>query len=152
VAEDRRILLLETERNGQDIRLSSVSRRVRWKELMKKYKGSIDLSLAKKFEADHYDSWKGETIPGPRSLCGHFELDPVGQGHDVPFDCSGTVDAKVVDAKLAKSMSFDARWGSACGMAFDAKKFLTAHPQFDDLEGLLKDRPSQPWATFRAGE
>jgi hypothetical protein len=152
VAEDRRILLLETARDGQDIRLSSVARRVRWKQLMKEYKGSIDLRLAKRFEADHYDAWKEKTMPGGRSLCGHFDLDPVGQGHDVPFDCSGTVDAKVVDARLAKEMAFEARWGAACGTPFNAAKFLEAHPQFSDLEGILKDRPSQPWTTFRAGE
>ncbi len=152
VAEDRKILLLETERPDTDIRISSVARRVRWKQLMKKYKGSIDLALAKKFEADHYDSWKEKDIPGARSLCGHFELDAAGQGHDVPFDCSGTVDGKVVDAKLAKNMSFEARWGAACGMPFYAEKFLTAHPQFEDMKDILKDRPSQPWVTFRAGE
>ncbi len=152
VAKDRKILLFETDRRDTDIRTSSVARDVRWKELMKENAGSIDLYLAKKFEADHYDTWKEKVIPGARSLCGHFDLDSMGQGHDVPFDPSGTVDGKVVDAKMAKQMSFDARWGAACGMAFDARKFLKAHPQFDDLKGILKDRPSEPWVTFRAGE
>ncbi len=152
VAENRKILLFETERDDTDIRLSSVARRVRWKQLMKEHEGSIDLSLAKRFEADHFDTWKEKTEAGGRTLCGHFDLDPMGQGHDVPFDCSGTVDGKVVDAKLAKKMSFDARWGSSCGMAFNAEKFLAAHPQFDWMEGILKDRPSEGWKTFRAGE
>jgi len=49
-------------------------------------------------------------------------------------------------------MSFLARWGSACGTAFNAKKFLEEHPQFDYLIGRLKDRPSQPWTEFKAGE
>jgi len=152
VAEDRKILKQETERNDTDIRLSSVARRVRWKQLMKEHMGKIDVDLAKKFEADHYDTYHNKLSPGPRTLCGHFELDPEGQGHDVPFDCSGTVDAKVVDSMMAKRMSFAARFGSACGMPFNGAKFLEAHPQFDALEGVLKDRPTQPWVTFHAGE
>jgi hypothetical protein len=152
VAEDRKILLQETDRKDTDIRLSSVARRVRWKQLMKQYAGRIDLALAKRFEADHFDTWRGKVIPGGRTLCGHFDLDPNGQGHDVPFDCSGTIDAKVVDAAMVKRMSFDARWGSACGTRFRAAKFLAAHPQFEWMTDLLQDRPSQPWTTFQAGE
>jgi hypothetical protein len=70
----------------------------------------------------------------------------------VPFECSGTVDGKVVDAAMAKQMSFAARWGTACGMPFVAGKFLTAHPQFEWMSGVLKDRPAEGWAVFRAGE
>lgn len=154
VAEDPKILRLETEKNETDIRNSSVARRVRWKQLMKQHEGKIDLALAKRFEADHFDAYRGKTWPGGRTLCGHFELDPdaSGQGHGVPYDCSGTVDAKVVDSPMAKQMSFAARWGSACGTPFRADKFLAAHPQFDWMTGLLQDRPSQPWAIFHAGE
>jgi hypothetical protein len=152
VAEDRRILLMETGRKDTDIRLSSVARRVRWKQLMKQYAGKIDIALARRFEADHFDTWRGKVMPGGRTLCGHFELDPEGQGHDVPFDCSGTIDAKVVDAAMAKRLAFDARWGSACGAPFFAGKFLAAHPQFEWLTDLLRDRPGQPWTAFQAGE
>jgi hypothetical protein len=49
-------------------------------------------------------------------------------------------------------MSFLARWGSADGRPFFAEQFLREHPQYDWQEGLLKDRPTQPWTTFRAGE
>ena len=62
------------------------------------------------------------------------------------------MDAKVVDAAMAKRMTFAARWGSACGRAFDAPKFLQEQPQFYWLEGLLKSRPAQPWVEFTAGE
>ncbi len=154
VAEDRKILLHETDRKDTDIRSSSVARRVRWKQLMKENKGRIDLELGKKFEADHFDTYRGKTRPGGRTLCGHFELDPDtgGQGQGVPYHCSGTVDGKVVDATAAKGMSFLARFGSSCGRSFGAEKFLDAHPQFDWMEGLLKDRASQPWVLFKAGE
>jgi len=152
VAEDRKILRLETGENDVDIRLSSVARRVRWKQLMKEHAGKIDLELAKRFEADHFDTFRGKVRPGGKTLCGHFERDPQASGHGVPFDCSGTVDGKVVDAAMAKQMSFAARWGAACGMPFVAGKFLAAHPQFEWMSGVLKDRPGEAWAVFRAGE
>jgi hypothetical protein len=152
VAENRQLLKQETERNDVDIRLSSVARRVRWKQLMKEHAGKIDLELAKRFEADHFDTWRGRVVPGGRSLCGHFERDAEASGHGAPFDCSGTVDGKVVDAAMAKQMSFAARWGAACGMPFAAGKFLEAHPQFEWMAGVLKDRPAEPWVVFRAGE
>ena len=154
VAEDRKLLVFETNSKETDIRQSSVARRVRWKQLMKQYAGRIDLAAAKQFEADHYDSFHEKVQAGGRSLCGHFELDPDGFGSwpGVPYACAGTVDAKVVDAAMAGKMSFSARWGSACGRAFDARQYLAAHPQFDFLEGTLKSRSSQPWADFMAGE
>ncbi len=154
IAEDRKLLVFETNSKETDIRQSSVGRRVRWKQLMKQHAGRINLAAAKQFEADHYDSYHGKVQAGGRSLCGHFELDPEGLGSwpGVPYACAGTVDAKVVDAAMAGKMSFSARWGSACGRAFDAKRYLAAHPQFDFLEGSLKSRPSQPWADFTAGE
>jgi hypothetical protein len=58
----------------------------------------------------------------------------------------------VIDTKHAKNMSFAARWGAACGKAFDARAFLAKHPQFDWMKDTLKSRPSQPWVEFRAGE
>jgi phospholipase B-like protein len=154
VAEDRKILRLETDKNDTDIRASSVARRVRWKELMKQHAGKIDLEMAKRFEGDHFDAYRGKVWPGGRTLCGHFDLDSdaSGQGNTVPYGCNGTVDAKVVDASMARRMTFAARFGSGCGTAFVAKKFLTEHPQFEWMTEILKDRPEQPWAVFRAGE
>jgi hypothetical protein len=53
---------------------------------------------------------------------------------------------------MAKQMSFSARWGSACGMGFNAKAYLEKHQQYDWMQGLIKDRPSEPWTMFVAGE
>jgi hypothetical protein len=53
---------------------------------------------------------------------------------------------------MAKQMRFIGRWGSADGRAFSAASFLREHPQYDWQDGLLKDRPSQPWVEFEAGE
>jgi hypothetical protein len=53
---------------------------------------------------------------------------------------------------MAKAMSFMARWGSSCGRPFEAGRFLESHPQYDWMAGLIKDRPSEPWTVFKAGE
>ncbi len=154
VAENRKILVRETEVNDVDIRRSSVARRVRWKQLMAQHRGQIDASMAKTFEADHFDVYAKTERAGGRTLCGHWETETeyAPTGWAVPFYPTGTIDAKVVDTAMAKKMSFAARWGSACGRAFDAKLFLRDHAQFDWLDGLLKDLPSEPWVDFTAGE
>jgi hypothetical protein len=154
IAEDMKILRFETSSVETDIRESSVARRLRWKQLMTQFAGRIDLEAAKQFEADHYDVFLGEERPGGRDLCGHFDMDrePAGSWPGVPYGPAGTIDAKVVDSKMAKKMSFAARWGSACGTAFDAKQFLTDHPQFEWMQNILQSRPSQPWVNFQAGE
>jgi hypothetical protein len=152
VAEDLKILRFETISSEQDIRVSSVARRVRWKQLMKENTGKINLDLAKEFEADHYDTYLNTNTPGIRSLCAHPDLDADIYGVDIPYAPWGTIDGKVVDSKMAKQMSFSARWGSACGIPFNAKAYLEKHSQFDWLDGLITDRPSEPWTTFMAGE
>jgi len=154
IAEDLRILRFETNSPDTDIRQSNVARRVRWKQLMAQHTGKIDLALGKKFEADHYDVYLAEDHPGERTLCGHWELEgrPFQQWPTAPNDPAGTLDAKVVDTKMAKQMSFAARWGSACGTPFDAKQFLTDHPQFEWMKIILQSRSSEPWTEFMAGE
>ena len=63
----------------------------------------------------------------------------------------GTVDGKVIDTRMARQMSFSARWGSSCGTAFDAAKFLAEHPQFDWTRDILLSRPSHPWTDSARG-
>jgi phospholipase B-like protein len=152
VAEDLRILRLETDAHDTDIRVSSVARRVRWGRLMQDFAGKIDVEHAKRFEADHYDEYLGKENPSGRTLCGHAADDPQAAGGGTPFSPAGTFDAKVVDSALAKRMAFAARWGFACGAPFDAPAFLAAHPQFGWMKGILKSRPAEPWTEFRAGE
>ncbi|MHC1767251.1 MAG: C45 family autoproteolytic acyltransferase/hydrolase [Verrucomicrobiia bacterium] len=157
VAENRKILVRETDMNDGDIRDSCIARRVRWKQLMAQHRGRIDATLGRDFLADHFDVYAKADRPGGRTLCGHTEIEtafaPGAAGlWNLPFGHNGTVDAKVVDTAMAKRMAFAARWGSACGRAFDAKKYLQDHPQFDWLEGLLKDLPSEAWVEFTAGE
>ncbi|MBP1594515.1 MAG: hypothetical protein H6Q12_1533 [Bacteroidetes bacterium] len=87
-------------------------------------------------------------------MCPHFDLDSEGQAPGIgePFFPAGAVDGKVINSKMAKEMSFIARWGNACGTPFNAKLFLEKHPQYEWMTGVLKDRPTQPWTIFKAGE
>jgi hypothetical protein len=154
IAENLKILRLETDANDVDIRESPVARRVRWKQLMKANAGQIDLAKAKEFEADCTDVCY-LTDAGPAALALNARGELAAQLNNpkrVPFRPAGTMDAKVVDTAMARRMSFAARWGSADGVAFDAEKFLRDHPQFDWMAGVLQSRPSQPWADFTAGE
>jgi hypothetical protein len=84
-----------------------------------------------------------------RGLCDHTDRDSLA---DPPFDPGGTVDGKVVNSAMARAMTFAARWGSACGTAFDAPAFLQSHPQYRWMAGLLKSRSSHPWVDFTAGK
>jgi hypothetical protein len=155
LAENLKIRRLETTYGDSDtdIRLSPVARRVRWKQLMTANAGKIDLALAEQMEADCNDTCLNRNHPSGRNLDAHNELDAEpAWGGDVPYSPQGTYDAKVVDATLARSMAFRARWGSADGTAFDASAFLAAHPQFDWMAGILRSRPAEPWVVFRAGE
>jgi hypothetical protein len=152
VVEDLKILRFETITDESNIKLSSIARRVRWKQLMKENAGTINLGFAKQFEADHFDTYLNTYTPSIRTLCAHGELDPDFYGAIIPFFPGGTLDGKVIDSNLAKQMSFMARWGSACGIPFDANAFLKAHSQYYWMDGLLKNRPTQQWTIFKAGE
>lgn len=129
------------------------ARRVRLTELMQQHYGKIDVEMGKKILADHYDVYLKRNNPSSRTVEGHYELDPFEywQARE-PFRPAGAVDGKVMSSDLANELSFWARWGSSSGMAFDAEKFLDKHPQWNYLEGYLKDRPSQPWTLFKMGQ
>jgi hypothetical protein len=152
VADDLKILRRETKINELNIKYATVSRRVRWKQLMKECAGKINVERGKAFLSDHFDTYLNAATPDSRTICGHYELDSQASGPWEPFRPFGAYDGKVTDARMAKNMSFVARWGSSCGMPFDANKFLEQHPQFDWMRGILKDRPTQPWTEFKAGE
>ena len=152
IAEDLKILRFETTSNDTDIRDDAIARRVRWKQLMKANAGKIDAEKAKAFLGDGFDTYLGKEGPDSRSLCGRGDLDPRFEGGGIPFSPSGAFDAKVVDAAMAKRMTIAGHWGAACGPAFDAAAFLAAHPQFEWMAGLLKDRPRGPWTEFTAAE
>ncbi len=155
---DPRIRNLECSDTGYaDIRRHQGGRQVRLTQLMRKYYGKIDVEIAKKILADHYDVYLNKpNHPCSRTVDGHYELDDrrfmSDPSRPKPYRPRGTVDGKVMDSKLAKAMSFWARFGNSSGMPFDAEKFLAEHIQWEYLKGYLKSRPSQPWTLFRAGQ
>jgi hypothetical protein len=149
IVDDINILREETDSKYDDLRDMAVARRVRWLQLMKKNYGKIDIELAKKMLADHYDVYLEKEQPSSRTICGHWELDngmvPGSVGAYLP---GGAVDGKVLDSNMAKEWKFWAKWGSSCDIGFDAQRFLEKHLQYNWLKGYLKDLPAMPWTVF----
>jgi hypothetical protein len=153
VADNIEILREETQASYDDIRDPCVARRERWKQLLKKYHGKIDVEAAKLMLADHYDMYLEKENPSSRTICGHHELDdgsiPGSRGAYYP---GGAVDGKVVDSDMARNWQFWAKWGSSCNIGFDANDFLQKHTQYDWMEGHLTDLPAESWTIFPAEE
>ncbi len=153
IVDDINILREETQATYDDVRDFCVARRVRWKQLMKKNYGKIDTEIAKQMLADHYDVYLEKEQPSFRTICGHWELDngmvPGTQGAYLP---GGAVDGKVVNSNMAKNFKLWAKWGSSCDIGFNATEFLEKHPQYEWLNGYLKDLPAKPWTIFTPGE
>jgi hypothetical protein len=151
VTDDIAILRDEADLGYDDIRLSQVARRERWKQLMRMYSGKVDVELAKKMLADHYDMYENQEKPGARTICGHVELDDgrvLAPNWSAAYGPGGALDGKVVDSKMAANWQFWAKWGSSCDRDFRAKDFLEKHTQYDWLKGYLKDLPPEPWTIF----
>ncbi len=138
----------------KDMASSPNARHVRWVQLMKQYKGKIDVPLAEKFLSDHEDSYLHKVRADQRSLCGH--VDVAKQGVPVwgwgPYYPGGAVQGKATDSDMAAKLSFVARAGHPCGENFYVKPFLKAHPQYAWETPILKDMIAGPWTTFHAGE
>ena len=150
---DARIRNLECTDSGfADIRRHQGARQVRIPQLLEEYKGKLDNETAQRILADHYDIYLERENPCSRTVCSHYELDKreyMSQpGRPVPFEPRGAVDGVTACTHDALRLSLWCRWGSSCGMPFDAGEFLQKHPQFEHLREFLKDRPSKPWTRF----
>ncbi|HKR44598.1 MAG TPA: C45 family peptidase [Paraburkholderia sp.] len=129
------------------------ARRLRFMQLAQEHRGAIDAELAKAMIADHHDVYlERSDNPCSRTICGHLELDDArfGGADHGPFNPWGANDGKVVDSEMARDLSFWARWGHPCGRPFDAQAFMQRHPQWNWLNGYMRDRPSWPWTRFEA--
>jgi len=135
-----------------DMASSPNGRWARWQQLMRENYGRIDRELAKRFLADHYDTYTEAFNPGSRTLCGHVEYDPRGlpEWDWGPYYPGGAIDAKVTDSELASQMKFNAKFGHSCEISFLAEPFLKSHPEYKWQELYLKDFPSFPWTVFQA--
>ncbi len=153
-ASDPKVISEETTFDPNNPASSPNARRTRWEELMKEYKGRIDVALAEKFMGDHYDAYLKKEMADEHTLCGHVDATPRGvpEWEWPPYYPGGAAQGKATDSDMTQAMSFAARMGHPCGENFHAKAFLAAHPEFKWQAPLLRDMIAGPWATFRAGE
>jgi hypothetical protein len=150
---DPRIRNLECANTGMDdIRRHQGARKVRLADLMDIHKGKLNIEIAQKIMADHYDVYLNKENPCSRTCCAHYELDAreymSDQSRPKPYQPRGALDGNVVDTKMAKNMSFSLRWGNSCGIPFDANEFCSKNRVWDYLRPYLHKRPQQPWTTF----
>lgn len=123
-------------------------------ELMEESRGRIDVALAEKFMADHYDAYAKKEQANERTLCGHVYASPRGvEVWEWPAHYpGGAVQGKAIDSRLAKDLSFYAHLGHPCGEDFLAGPFLKAHAEFAWQAPLHGDMKAGPWTLFRAGD
>jgi len=132
-----------------DMSESSNARHVRWEQLMAENKGRIDLAAAQRFLADHYDTFENKEDPDERTLDGHIDFSPRGDGDwQPPFGMAGAVQNKATDASLAAEMTLVAAAGHACGVDFKAADHVRAHPEFAWQKNLQRDMNAYAWTTF----
>jgi len=152
---DNRIRNLEVQNSGMyDVRRHQGARKVRLGDLMDEYKGKLNVEVAQKIIADHYDVYLEKENPCSRTICSHYDLDPrefMSQAdRPKPFALHGAVDGIVCDSRLAEKMSLIARFGNSCGTAFVKDVFFHKHRQYEIFAPYIKDRLSQPWTEFTA--
>jgi len=151
---DAQIRNFEVVNSGfYDIRRHQGARYVRLSDLMDEHKGKINIDIAKKIIADHYDVYLlKDNNPSSRTICSHYDLDAreyMSQpDRPKPFSPHGALDGVVCDTKLAKKMTFIARYGNSCGIPFNKNEFFKKHRQYERFMPYIKDRPSVPWTEF----
>lgn len=151
---DERIRNFEVVNSGfYDIRRHQGARMVRLSDLMDEHKGKLNIEIAKKIIADHYDVYlQKDDNPCSRTVCSHYDLDAreyMSQSdRPKPFAPHGAIDGIVCDSKMTKNMTLSARYGNSCGIPFIASEFCKKHRQFENFCPYLKDRPSQNWCDF----
>ena len=147
---DPQLIKNETNFDVNDRASSPNARRARWEQLMALHKGKIDVELGKAMESDSLDVIEGKPGPNERSLCGCVEVSSRGipEWQWSPYYPGGTVQAKVIDSRLAEQLRFWAAMGHPCAPDFKAEDFLKARPEYAWMRGLLRDMKTQPWTLF----
>jgi len=143
-AHDFRLRGEETDdQQYHDTTTSSGARNVRLDALLNRtYYGQIDVAVAKRILADHYDLRVERPRASSVTVCNHYFVDPQTSS---PYYPHASVDGKVVDTQMAQQLAFWGRWGSSCGMAFSKEAHLRAHPEYRAWGPYLDDLPTQPW-------
>jgi hypothetical protein len=150
---NEKLIREETDFDPHDMSESSNARHLRWDQLMAENKGKIDVAAAERFLADHFDTYENKEDADERTLDGHIDLSPRGDGTwQPPFGMAGTVQNKVADSHMVAEMSLAAAAGHACGMDFKAADHLRAHPEFAWQSGLQRDMKAGAWTTFSVAQ
>lgn len=141
----------ETKFDYSNTDSSPVARHERWLRLMDSDR-KIDVETAKSYLSDHYDTSIGHESPSGCSLCGHVDSDAKGfpELEWGPFYPSGSFDAKITTAPLAREGKMWARWGKPCGASFDSRLFLKEHPEYSWQVPLLGDLARTEWTVIDA--
>jgi hypothetical protein len=147
---NKKLIAEETTFDTTLVNSSPNVRKVRWDELMKEYKGKIDIEAAKKFMGDHFNPLSKTEKASALTLCGHGETDEAGVPcwDEPPFYPAGAVQGKATDGTMAADMKLWAIMGHPCGEAFVASDFLAKHPEYNYMKDVLRDMPSQVWSVF----
>jgi hypothetical protein len=153
--EDPKIRNLECVNVGyNEIRMQTGGRRVRWPQLLDKYYGKIDAKTGALMLGDTYDPYLKEDRGGANTICSMYDVDPRLNFSSTiapwvaPFAPAGSMDVKITTTDLGSKMQLWARYGRANGVAFDAEKFLTDHPQWNWQKDYLPSRPGRNFGLF----
>jgi hypothetical protein len=151
---DPRVTKEETTFDPNDTSNSPNARRLRWEELMKQAKGTIDVQMAERFLSDHVDTFEKKDQANERALCGHVDTSARGVKEWAwdGYNPGGAVQGKAADSAMAAKMSFVARAGHPCGADFLAEPFLAQHPEYGWQKPYLRDMKAGPWTMFTSGE
>jgi len=147
--ESVRQIETKVSKDYDDLSTSSGSRNHRFKTLFEKYDGKIDVAIAKKIIADHYDPYLKKENPGIRTICKHGELSKENTRRS---RLAGSTDAKIVTTDMAKKMEFAAIWGPPCGHPFHINSFMTKHKRYRFLMPYLEDWGKPNWTTIKFAE
>jgi len=154
-ARDPKVLKLDTPQfDPNDAETSPNARRARWEQLLNENKGKLDVDLAEKLLADHFDAYQKREEANERTLCGHVDNSTRGIAiwAWTPNYPGGAVQGKAADSTMAQQLRLVARMGHPCGEDFHAKPFLATHSDYAWQEPYLRDMLAGPWTEFHAGE
>ena len=150
---DPKLIAEETRFEPAKEDYSPNTRRKRWDQLMSEFRGQIDIEAARAVVTDVHDVITGKPGASERTLCGCVETSPRGvpEWEWGPYYPGGTVQAKAIDATMARRMEFWAAIGHHGAPDFVAGDFLGRRPEYAWMRGLLQDLPSRPWGRFASG-
>ena len=148
---DPKLIKEETKFDVNKKDSSPNARKQRWEQLMAQHKGAIDVELGKRFENDDFDVIDQKHEASDRTLCGRVEITVRGvpEWDWKPHYPGGTVQSKVIDSTMAKSLEFWAQVGHH-GSDFLVEPFLEQHREYEWMRGLLRDMKCGAWTKFKS--